>query len=203
MQSEYVFTEAPFDACHAPTIALYEAELIAAWFAGTGEGAADTEIWVARRTSAGWESPARITQTRFACWNPVLFVANDELLLFYRCGPSPSQWGSFWLRSPDGGRTFGGEGAPGVHVDHHAIWINPNDSDHIILGSDGGVSRSYDRGESWRKYNNMSLGQFYRIGVDTSDVRSRFEKRNQGRLRQERDPCPPLDRKWCPFCTTL
>ncbi len=107
MHSEYVFTEAPFDACHAPTIGVCGAELVAAWFAGTGEGAADTEIWLARRTSAGWEPPARITQTRFACWNPVLCVANGELLLFYRCGPSPSQWSSFLRRSSDGGRTFG------------------------------------------------------------------------------------------------
>ncbi len=71
--------------------------------------------------------------------------------------------------SEDGGRTFSGEGAPGVHVDHHAIWVNPHDSDHIILGSDGGVSRSYDRGQSWDKYDNLSLGQFYRVGVDMRD----------------------------------
>ena len=71
--------------------------------------------------------------------------------------------------SEDGGRTFRNDGAPGIHVDHHALWINPDDSDHLILGSDGGISRSYDRGEAWRKYDNLAIGQFYQIGVDMRD----------------------------------
>jgi photosystem II stability/assembly factor-like uncharacterized protein len=71
--------------------------------------------------------------------------------------------------SEDGGKTFRNDGAPDIHVDHHALWINPDDSDHLILGSDGGVSRSYDRGASWRKYDNLAIGQFYQVGVDMRD----------------------------------
>ncbi len=107
MRNEFLFTEAPFASCHAPTVAVCGADLVVAWFGGTREGAMDTEIWIARRTAAGWEPPVCVTQTRFACWNPVLCKANDELLLFYRCGRSPSQWSSFWQRSSDNGRTFG------------------------------------------------------------------------------------------------
>ena len=58
--------------------------------------------------------------------------------------------GSDLFRSSDGGKTFTDDAAEGVHLDHHALWIDPRDSDHMILGSDGGVSVTWDRGESWR-----------------------------------------------------
>jgi photosystem II stability/assembly factor-like uncharacterized protein len=70
--------------------------------------------------------------------------------------------------SRDGGRTFTRE-AREVHSDHHALWIDPNDSDHLIMGSDGGVAVSFDRAERWRMYDNIALGQFYEIGVDMRD----------------------------------
>ncbi|UCC84265.1 MAG: glycosyl hydrolase [Gemmatimonadota bacterium] len=75
---------------------------------------------------------------------------------------------SFYISS-DGGRTFEDYRYPGVHVDHHAIWIDPGDSDHLLLGNDGGVYASFDRGASWRMYDNMALGQYYEIGVDMSE----------------------------------
>lgn len=53
-----------------------------------------------------------------------------------------------------------------VHVDHHAIWIDPNNSDHILLGNDGGVSQSRDRGATWEHLNFMPLAQYYAVGVD-------------------------------------
>lgn len=69
--------------------------------------------------------------------------------------------------SDDGGRTFWEEdGARGIHVDHHAMWIDPEDSDHVILGTDGGVASSRDGSRTWRMYDNLALGQFYQIGVD-------------------------------------
>ncbi len=75
---------------------------------------------------------------------------------------------SFYISS-DGGRTFEDYRYRGVHVDHHAIWIDPGDSDHLLLGNDGGVYASFDRGASWRMYDNMALGQYYEIGVDMSE----------------------------------
>lgn len=68
--------------------------------------------------------------------------------------------------SSDGGRRFRTDGARGVHVDHHALWIDPRDPDRLLLGCDGGVNISYDRGRNWEHLNNLPIGQFYSIGVD-------------------------------------
>ncbi|MGH9347727.1 MAG: hypothetical protein ACRD26_10730, partial [Vicinamibacterales bacterium] len=66
--------------------------------------------------------------------------------------------------SDDGGRTF--RPHYGMHVDHHAFWINPRNTGHIIDGNDGGIAISYDRGAHWASVDNMDLGQFYHVGVD-------------------------------------
>jgi photosystem II stability/assembly factor-like uncharacterized protein len=71
------------------------------------------------------------------------------------------------MRSDDGGRTFTSEGARNVHLDHHALWIDPANSNHLVLGSDGGVSTSFDGSETWRFYDNLPVSQFYEIGYDT------------------------------------
>jgi photosystem II stability/assembly factor-like uncharacterized protein len=52
------------------------------------------------------------------------------------------------------------------HIDNHAFWINPNDSRHMIVGSDGGIGITHDRGETWRFVRNLPLAQFYHIAVD-------------------------------------
>lgn len=70
--------------------------------------------------------------------------------------------------SDDGGRTFRND-AREVHSDHHAIWINPEDSNHLVMGSDGGVSASFDGAETWRMYDNLPLAQFYEIGINMED----------------------------------
>ncbi len=68
--------------------------------------------------------------------------------------------------SRDGGKTFGNKGAPGVHGDHHALWIDPRDSQHLVLGNDGGIYFSYDRGTHWEHLQNLPIGQFYSVAVD-------------------------------------
>ena len=68
--------------------------------------------------------------------------------------------------SEDGGKTFRTNHVTRVHGDHHALWINPADSGHMILGSDGGVYLSYDRGKTWDFVNTIPLAQFYEIGFD-------------------------------------
>jgi photosystem II stability/assembly factor-like uncharacterized protein len=69
--------------------------------------------------------------------------------------------------STDGGRSFSDKnGAEGSHADHHALWIDPSDSRHLILGNDGGVAFSYDRSATWERLQNMPLGQFYAVAVD-------------------------------------
>ncbi|WP_420316185.1 VPS10 domain-containing protein [Ekhidna sp.] len=73
------------------------------------------------------------------------------------------------VRSEDGGKTFKSINEDNVHVDHHALWINPNDSRHLILGNDGGVYVSFDTGATWINCNSPSVGQFYSIAVDMAE----------------------------------
>jgi photosystem II stability/assembly factor-like uncharacterized protein len=71
------------------------------------------------------------------------------------------------LKSLDGGKTYHRLDTMGrVHVDHQALWINPDDPEHLLLGNDGGLYQSYDEGASWLHINNVSVGQFYSISVD-------------------------------------
>lgn len=72
---------------------------------------------------------------------------------------------TFLTVSSDGGKHFD-KIAKKVHSDHHAMWINPNNPNHIIEGNDGGVAISYDRGKNWRICDNIPLAQFYHINVD-------------------------------------
>lgn len=67
----------------------------------------------------------------------------------------------------DGGRSWQSF-APGnkIHTDHHAYWINPEDSEHIIVGHDGGLNITHDRGQNWWFADNLPLGQFYHMRVD-------------------------------------
>ena len=69
--------------------------------------------------------------------------------------------------STDGGRTFRGlVGWDAAHPDHHALWIDPRDPHRLLLGNDGGVYQSQDRGNSWRFCANLPLAQFYHVAVD-------------------------------------
>lgn len=67
--------------------------------------------------------------------------------------------------SDDGGRTAA-TAAVGVHVDHHAMWIDPNDPERMVIGNDGGVAITYDRGGNWQYLNNIAIGQFYHVSYN-------------------------------------
>jgi photosystem II stability/assembly factor-like uncharacterized protein len=67
--------------------------------------------------------------------------------------------------SEDGGRTFQDMGAK-VHADQHALWINPTDPRHLVVGNDGGLFFSNDGGATWDHVNNLPISQFYGIAVD-------------------------------------
>jgi photosystem II stability/assembly factor-like uncharacterized protein len=68
--------------------------------------------------------------------------------------------------SNDGGKTFADTGVNGIHGEDHALWVDPDDTNHLIIGGDGGVSISHDRGRTWDFRMNMPIGQFYEIDVD-------------------------------------
>ncbi|MBE3109481.1 MAG: hypothetical protein IMZ46_03045, partial [Acidobacteria bacterium] len=71
--------------------------------------------------------------------------------------------------SDDGGKTFRSDGARNLHVDHHAMWIDPNDPSLILIGNDGGFGVSRDRARTWMRMNNVPLGQVYVVGYDMDD----------------------------------
>lgn len=74
------------------------------------------------------------------------------------------------LKSTNGGRTWKeiAENQP-VHVDHHALWIDPDDPAHILLGNDGGLYESHDGGVNFIHHNSEPVGQFYSVAVDMEE----------------------------------
>lgn len=70
------------------------------------------------------------------------------------------------IKSENGGETFESINAPNVHADHHVLWVNPADENHMILGNDGGLNITYDNGKTWIFANSPALGMFYAINVD-------------------------------------
>jgi photosystem II stability/assembly factor-like uncharacterized protein len=69
--------------------------------------------------------------------------------------------------STDGGLNFKSGDDRATHDDLHALWIDPRDTDHMVLGTDGGLYLTYDRGGDWEAFKNLPIGQFYGIAVDS------------------------------------
>ncbi len=76
----------------------------------------------------------------------------------YKCGMQ-------MYRSDDGGLTFTTI-AQAAHSDHHSVWIDPSNTQHIILGTDGGAYESYEQGKSVRFFQNLPISQFYHVTTD-------------------------------------
>lgn len=74
------------------------------------------------------------------------------------------------LKSEDGGKTWKAvaENQP-VHVDHQAMWIDPEDPEHLLVGNDGGLYESHDGGENFIHHNVAPVGQFYTVAVDMEE----------------------------------
>ncbi len=68
----------------------------------------------------------------------------------------------------DGGKTWTKLGQSKRHVDDHALWIDPNDTNHFIIGGDGGIYESYDAGKNYRQISNLPITQYYRVYLDNA-----------------------------------
>lgn len=68
--------------------------------------------------------------------------------------------------SDDGGRTMRAMSTRAMHVDNHIIWVDPGNANHMLVGNDGGLYRSYDRGQTWVFFENLPLAQYYDVDVD-------------------------------------
>ena len=102
-KNEPVFQSGDLDAaeCHASTlVSLPNQEYLCAWFSGTQEGNQDVGVWLIHRQSNSWSPPKRIAKiSQEAHWNPVLFVDGGTVQLFFKVGPSPQTWRTYWLNS--------------------------------------------------------------------------------------------------------
>jgi predicted neuraminidase len=117
VKSELIYSleNRPTPQCHASTIVETPAGLVAAWFGGTREKDPDVGVWVSRWENAqgGWTKPVEVAngvespEKRYPCWNPVLFQPKSgPLMLFYKVGPSPSEWWGMLMTSEDNGKTW-------------------------------------------------------------------------------------------------
>lgn len=113
VSGEMIYEKAPFPSCHASTITETGSGLVVSFFGGTAEKNPDVGIWVCRKEKDKWSPPEEAASgiqndgKRLPCWNPVLYQVKDgDLLLFYKVGPSPSEWWGMLKRSADGGKTW-------------------------------------------------------------------------------------------------
>ncbi|GAB5406732.1 MAG: VCBS repeat-containing protein [Aureliella sp.] len=111
---EFIFSNPPFNECHASTICETSRGLVASWFGGTEEGEQDVVIWTSYHDGNRWSRPTvaadgvQHADLRYPCWNPVLYQppGDSPTLLFFKVGPSPSEWWGEMMVSYDRGRTF-------------------------------------------------------------------------------------------------
>jgi predicted neuraminidase len=114
IKAQFVADPPPTASSHASTIIESKDVLMCAWFGGTKERARDVVIWISRDEGKGWSAPAEVAngvhddeRIQYPCWNPVLFrPRNGPLLLFYKEGPSPSEWWGLVKYSDDNGRSW-------------------------------------------------------------------------------------------------
>ncbi len=98
---------------------------------------------------------------------------NPRPMYFSAIRVDPSDDKTIWIAgvslhiSRDGGKTFTDDAGRGTHADHHAMWIDPGNSRHVLLGNDGGFYMTWDQGKTWDHLNHVAIGQFYHVALDT------------------------------------
>ncbi len=126
---------------------------------GVAQGVNDTPTGLYRSDDAG------------ATWRKVNNV-NPRPMYFSQVRIDPNDPEVVYLggvglhQSRDGGKTAATDVAASTHDDVHAIWIDPQNSDHVIIGNDGGLAVSYDRAKTWVFVPNLPVGLFYHVSYD-------------------------------------
>lgn len=151
-ESELIINNAPFKQCHAPSLVeLSDGKIMAVWFGGTYERHPDVCIWGSIKYPNGWSKPTLLADgiindtLRYPCWNPVLFKSkNGELFLFYKIGPTPSDWWGLFIKSLDDGQTWS------VPVELPGGILGPAKNKPIYLSSGRIISpTSVEKGNIW------------------------------------------------------
>lgn len=164
---EFVYASAPYPQSHASTVVQTRTGAIAAaWFGGTHESNPDVEIWFAKRSATGWDTPVSVANgiqpdgSRMPTWNPVLFQdPAGPLYLFYKAGPSPARWWGMVVTSDDDGRTWNKprrlpDGILGPIKNKPVVlpdgtWLSPSSIEVEGAGWSLHFERSDDRGKTW------------------------------------------------------
>jgi predicted neuraminidase len=176
-QSKFINEGAPYPECHASTIVeTTEGGLVAAWFGGTKERHPDVEIWVSRFENGKWTKGVAAAdgvqpggRPRLPTWNPVLFQApGGALFLFYKVGPSPSQWWGEYKTSADGGKTWSAahrlpEGILGPVKNKPVVladgtWLSGSSTEGNRDGWLVHFERARDGGATWEKIGPVGKG---------------------------------------------
>ena len=124
------------------------------------------EIWRSDDAGETWrrthDDPIRQVVYTYGYYFGQIRVAPDDPDRIYVLGVP-------LVTSGDGGKTFDSIHGREVHGDHQALWIDPNFTDRVITGNDGGLDVSYDGGRSWLKLDAQPVGQFYTVTVDLDE----------------------------------
>lgn len=165
-----LFKEAPFESCHASTIAeTADGDLVVACFGGSYEGCEDVSIWVTRLPKGDfvWTTPIVAADgvlndtVRKACYNPVLQqMPNGELWLFFKIGSCVADWTGWLTKSRDGGRTW----SPREPLPEG--FLGPTKNKPLLLG-DRLLCPSSTENDGWRihfEILDLKTGQWHKVG---------------------------------------
>ncbi|MCX6544072.1 MAG: hypothetical protein NTV05_06605 [Acidobacteria bacterium] len=115
-----------------------------------------TGVWRSEDGGKTWKVVSNTTD-RPMYYSQVRIDPNNDQVIFMGGAPA--------FKSIDGGKTFR-QIQNLAHSDHHAIWVDPKNSSHVMYGNDGGLDVSYDGGDTWDFIATMAVGQFYAVSAD-------------------------------------
>ncbi len=107
-----------------------------------------------------WEHRSDQTTTSAQYYNEIICDPKDSDRIYLT--------DTFFMVTDDGGKTFHRVGERSKHVDNHALWIDPANTNYLLDGCDGGIYESFDRGQTWAFKSNFPVTQFYRVTTDNA-----------------------------------
>ncbi len=171
----YALDNKPTAECHASTLVELSDGIMAAWFGGTEERHPDVGIWTSVHKQGQWSHPVQVANgfendsVRYPCWNPVLFKpAKGPLMLFYKVGPSPSDWWGMLITSEDEGKTWSYPKRLGKHnvikdllgpVKNNILTYGNGKMQILCRTQEGVIAQSWskDNGKNWSPLQATSL----------------------------------------------
>ncbi|HKF59085.1 MAG TPA: sialidase, partial [Blastocatellia bacterium] len=114
------------------------------------------------RSDDGGQTWQALDRSQNMIWRPFYFA---NLIVNPKNENSIYKAGGSLIVSNDGGKSFSNISG-GAHGDFHCVWIDPDNTDHVITGDDGGVWYSYDAANRWWKAQNLPVSQFYHVSLD-------------------------------------